>query len=141
MKKPLKISFLGGLGCGKTSIFASVVDELKNGIVKKYLNVTDINHPYDAEVLDEKIRSLKNTFHEFGGTSKRFILNQGPTSNIAEYHYNFADVRNQISQEINFVDFIPFSYCDLHYNQLQEIAEQSDGYYSRCKYSFHHGTM
>ena len=138
--QPIKISILGGYMCGKTSLIASVFDQMLNGELNKIFTVADrtmqenkvspIHGKEECKTLLINKRMELIRFIE-KGDNNTFIVDQAPTMNSREYNMQIQISGTTKVFGMDFMD-IPGSFMQQtsHYSDgiVEEIVEESDVY-------------
>lgn len=137
----LKVLMMGGRRCGKTSVLASMFDQMKNGRVNSYLTISDqtvLKTKFNEETqqmetqdsLDGKILELQQML----GTSaddtddKIFLVDSGPTSNFWYYNLNLKIPGTRKEMSIEFRDSAGefFEAGGEHSDEVKEYIEECD---------------
>ncbi len=103
----LNVLMMGGRRCGKTSALASMFDQIKNGDVKRYFEITDetIREKKNGEVQDSlkgKILELKNFLRQ--KSNKTFLVDSNPTNSYWDYKLKLQIPGTQKKMFLNFRD-------------------------------------
>lgn len=109
MAQPLKVLMMGGRRCGKTSVLASLFEQMKNGPVKEYFTVSDrtILETKGFETqdsLNDKTLELQNMLETNKDNSNIFLVNKNPTNNFWDYKLHLQVPGTHREMDIEFRD-------------------------------------
>lgn len=109
------VLLLGGLLCGKTSVLASMFDEVKSKL-SSYFSIRDITHGYENDqhnALTGKLMEMKRFASNKYGNNGMFCMDYAPSIS-----YNETTLRFSKSGETKGIDFlftdVPGSICHSH---------------------------
>lgn len=116
------VLLLGGYLCGKTSVLASMFDEVKSKL-SSYFSIRDITHGYENDqhnALTGKLMEMKRFASNKHGNNGMFCMDYGPSIS-----YNDTTLRFSKSGKTKGIDFIftdvPGSICQgMHYDRIQD---------------------
>lgn len=122
------VLLLGGYLCGKTSVLASMYDEVK-GKLSSYFSIRDITHGYENDqhnALTGKLMEMKRFASNKNGNNGMFCMNYGPSIS-----YNDTTLRFSKSGKTKGIDFlftdVPGSICQgMHYDRIQDRVRKAE---------------
>lgn len=124
------VLLLGGLLCGKTSVLASMYDEVKSKL-SSYFSIRDITHGYENDqhnALTGKLMEMKRFASNKYGNNGMFCMDYAPSIS-----YNETTLRFSKSGETKGIDFIftdvPGSICHshgMHYDWVQDRVRKAE---------------
>lgn len=122
------VLLLGGYLCGKTSVLASMYDEVK-GKLSSYFSIRDITHGYENDqhnALTGKLMEMKRFASNKYGNNGMFCMNYGPSIS-----YNDTTLRFSKSGKTKGIDFlftdVPGSICQgMHYDRIQDRVRKAE---------------
>lgn len=124
------VLLLGGLLCGKTSVLASMFDEVKSKL-SSYFSIRDITPVYENDqhnVLTGKLMEMKRFASNKYGNNGMFCMDYG-----CSISYNETTLRFSKSGETKGIDFlftdVPGSICHshgMHYDWVQDRVRKAE---------------
>lgn len=122
------VLLLGGLLCGKTSVLASMYDEVKSKL-SSYFSIRDITHGYENDqhnALTGKLMEMKRFASNKYGNNGMFCMDYAPSIS-----YNETTLRFSKSGETKGIDFlftdVPGSICHgMHYDKVQDRVRKAE---------------
>ncbi len=135
-EKPLKVLMIGGRRCGKTSVLASLFDQMQNGATNTVFTVADRTIPERKvspitgkeeckDLLMNKKFELIN-FIDKGG-NKTFIVDQNPTNCSWEYNMQVQIPGTNKKCRMDFMD-VPGEYFEpgnRNYEEIENFIKES----------------
>lgn len=130
-EKPIKVLMIGGRRCGKTSVLASLFDQMQNGATNTIFTVADRTNPIkkispitlkeeEKDLLINKKLELIN-FIEKGGNNT-FIVDQAPTNCSWEYRMQIQIPGSSKKCRMDFMD-VPGEYFEPGNRNFEEVEE------------------
>lgn len=122
------VLLLGGLLCGKTSVLASMFDEVKSKL-SSYFSIRDITPVYENDqhnVLTGKLMEMKRFASNKHGNNNMFCMDYGCSSTYSNTTLRFSKSGKTKGIDFLFTD-VPGSFCHgMHYDWIEDRVRKAE---------------
>lgn len=122
------VLLLGGYLCGKTSVLASMFDEVKSKL-SSYFTIRDIIHAYENNqhnTLTGKLMEMKRFASNKHGNNGMFYMGYGPSETFNDTTLRFSKSGKTKGIDFHFTD-VPGSICQgMYYDLIQDRVRKAE---------------